>query len=190
LNEGGVISPDKYNGGRAEEIETLIKGGYLKGTYVETKRPKNIREGKDVDVRVTPKSRSGNVSFKLNVDNKYIKSVSGQAEGGKSTTKVDVAFKKDPVFQQTIKFIHGNAAIQLGLDPKKMPLNISNIRTAYGRYKGVFKDTKGREDRQYGTGYKMGATFEWKPEYGWLDIDFKKTPQREKTIFGRLRYKF
>ena len=66
---------------------------------------------------------------------------------------------------------------------------MSNVRGAYEKYKQVLKDTKGIEDRQSGTGYGVGATFKLN-ENGSLDIDFNKTPQREKRIFGKLRYKF
>lgn len=169
----------------------MSDGGDLsvKGSYVEKGRPKTTRPSKNVKVKVSPKSKQGHLSFNIPVDNRYIKSIGGGVGGGKHSTKVDVSVMDDPVFKETVKFVHRNAAARLGLNPKKMPLNLQSLEVGYEDFKNVLKNSAGTEDRQTGTGYNIGASFKIN-DSGSLDIRFAKTPSREKRGRVDLRYKF
>lgn len=164
----------------------MNEGGYLKGTYVEKGRPKNIRVNKDENVKVTPKSRSGNLSFRVPVNNRYIESIGGGIGGGRHKTKVDVNVNNDPVFQETIRHIHKNASIQLGLNPKTMPLNLKSIGAAYNDYKNIVKNTEGIENRQSGTGVGLNASFQLNSN-GELSFSFNKDTDRTKR--GRIGFR-
>ena len=167
-----------------------VRGGSLEASYRDsrlTKKPKTSSRGL-MSTKVEPKYQGGSVSLNIPVSDKYIKSIGGSLGGGRSRTRVTESFLNDPVYEQVVTEVHKNASLQLGLNPENLPLNLSNIRGAFNKYKRVLKDTAGTEDRQSKAGYEIGATFALNKK-GSLDIDFKKTPQREKTIFGRLRYK-
>ena len=206
MNEGGVIYPDTasvfspdYRRLRSEinspykKFKRLppVKGGSFEASYGDsrlTKKPKTFSRDL-MSTKVEPKYQGGSVSLNIPVNNKYVKSIGGGLEGGRSRTRVKQSFLNDPVYEEVVKEVHKNASLQLGLNPENLPLNLSNVRGAFNKYRRVLKNTAGIEDRQSEAGYKIGATFKLNKK-GFLDIDFNKHSNRSKKARIGFRTKF
>ena len=167
------------------------RGGSLEASYTDsrlTKKPKTSSRGL-VSTKVEPKYQGGSVSLNVPVSDKYIKSIGGSLGGGRSRTRVKESFLNDPFYEEVVEQVHRNASLQLGLNPKNLPLNLKNIELAYNDYKNVLKNTAGTENRQTGTGYKIEAIFQTNPS-GELTLRFNKDSNRTKRGYIGYRSNF
>lgn len=206
MNEGGVLPPDFHTRSvfsprhLRSEVDSPYKKfkrlppasrGSLEASYADsrlTKKPETFSSG-PLSTKVDPKYQRGAVSLNVPVNNKYITSIGGSAGKGRSREKVKQSFLNDPVYEQVIERVHRNAALQLGLNPENLPLNLKNIGLAYNDYKEVLKNTVGEEVRGKSTGYGVEASFQTNPS-GELILQFNKYPDRSKRGYIGFRSRF
>ena len=206
MNEGGVLPPDFHTRSvfsprhLRSEVDSPYKKikrlpsasrGSLEASYADsrlTKKPETFSSG-PLSTKVDPKYQRGSVSLNVPVNNKYITSIGGSAGKGRSRTRVKESFLNDPVYEQVVERVHRNAALQLGLNPENLPLNLKNIGLAYNDYKEVLKNTVGEEVRGKSTGYGVEASFQTNPS-GELILQFNKYPDRSKRAFIGYRSRF
>ena len=206
LNEGGVLPPDfhtrsvfspRHLRSEVDSPYKKFKGlppanrGSLEASYGDsrlTKKPKIFSSG-PLSTKVDPKYQGGSVNLNIPVNNKYITSIGGGLGGGRSREKVKQSFLNDPVYEQVVERVHRNAALQLGLNPENLPLNLKNIELAYNDYKEVLKNTVGEEVRGKNTGYGVEASFQTNPS-GELILQFNKYPDRSKRGYIGFRSRF
>ena len=188
-----INRPDPFVSASFEKFKNLspVRGGSFDATFTDsrlTKKPKTSSNGL-ISTKVDPKYQGGSVSLTVPVSNKYITSIGGSLGGGRSRARVTQSFKKDPVYEEVVENVHRNAALQLGLNPENLPLNLKNIGLAYNDYKQALKNTAGTENRQTGTGYGVEASFQTNPS-GELIIKFNKDSDRTKRGSIGYRSKF
>jgi len=184
-----INRPDSSVSAPFEKFKKLppVRGGSFDASYRDsrlTKKPKTSSNGL-ISTKVDPKYQGGSVSLTVPVSNKYITSIGGSLGGGRSRTRVTQSFKKDPVYEEVVENVHRNAALQLGLNPKNLPLNLKSIGAAYNDYKNIVKNTEGIENRQSGTGVGLNASFQLNSN-GELSVSFNKDTDRTKR--GRIGF--